>query len=102
MEPEPRPTGIGGSIGFGASREGARRVSLSGMAETREHRGRGATAKSPLEDRGPTWRERWRAMRNVPPFLRMVWGTHRGFVAGIVVLRLIRAFGPVATLWVGS
>jgi ATP-binding cassette, subfamily B, bacterial len=41
-------------------------------------------------------------MRNVPPFLRMVWGTHRGFVAGIVVLRLIRAFVPIATLWVGK
>jgi ATP-binding cassette, subfamily B, bacterial len=41
-------------------------------------------------------------MRNVPPFLRMVWGTHRGFVAGIVLLRLIRAFVPVATLWVGK
>jgi ATP-binding cassette subfamily B protein len=41
-------------------------------------------------------------MRNVPPFLRMVWRTHRGFVAGIVLLRLVRAFVPIATLWVGK
>jgi ATP-binding cassette, subfamily B, bacterial len=41
-------------------------------------------------------------MRNLPPFLRMVWETHRGYVAGIAALRLLRAFVPVATLWVGK
>ena len=41
-------------------------------------------------------------MRNLPPFLRMVWGTHRGMVAGICALRLLRAFVPVATLWIGK
>ena len=41
-------------------------------------------------------------MRNVPPFLRMVWETHRGYVAGIALLRLLRAFIPIATLWVGK
>lgn len=50
----------------------------------------------------PTWAQRWRAMRNLPPFLRMVWQTHRGYVAGIAVLRLLRAFIPIATLWVGK
>jgi ATP-binding cassette subfamily B protein len=43
-----------------------------------------------------------RAMRNVPPFLRMVWETHRGYVTGISLLRLLRAFIPLATLWVGK
>ncbi|HEX7243476.1 MAG TPA: ABC transporter ATP-binding protein [Longimicrobiaceae bacterium] len=41
-------------------------------------------------------------MCNLPPFLRMVWHTHRGYVAGIAVLRLLRAFIPIATLWVGK
>jgi len=41
-------------------------------------------------------------MRNLPPFLRMVWQTHRGYVAGIAVLRLLRAFVPIATLWAGK
>ncbi|HEX2095455.1 MAG TPA: ABC transporter ATP-binding protein [Longimicrobiaceae bacterium] len=41
-------------------------------------------------------------MRNLPPFLRMVWRTHRGYALGIAALRLVRAFVPVATLWVGK
>ena len=41
-------------------------------------------------------------MRNVPPFLRMVWGTHRGYTLGIGSLRLLRAFVPLASLWVGK
>jgi ATP-binding cassette subfamily B protein len=41
-------------------------------------------------------------MRNLPPFLRMVWGTHRGYAAGIGMLRLLRAFVPLATLWIGK
>jgi ATP-binding cassette subfamily B protein len=41
-------------------------------------------------------------MRNVPPFLRMVWGTHRGYTAGIAALRLLRALVPIVTLWVGK
>ena len=41
-------------------------------------------------------------MRNVPPFLRMVWQTHRGYTLGIALLRLLRAFVPLASLWVGK
>jgi ATP-binding cassette, subfamily B, bacterial len=50
----------------------------------------------------PTWAQRLRAMRNLPPFLRMVWRTHRGYVAGIATLRLLRAFVPIASLWAGK
>ncbi len=49
-----------------------------------------------------TWRERARALRYVPPLVRLVWQTHRGYTATIVVLRLTRAFVPVATLWIGK
>ena len=41
-------------------------------------------------------------MRNLPPFLRMVWETHRGYTAAIAVLRLLRAFVPLASLWIGK
>src|SRR3954452_25296362 len=69
------------------------------MAEARQHVGR--RARSPAE-KPPSWGERLRAMRNLPPFLAMVWRTHRGMVAGICALRLVRAFVPRATLWGGK
>ncbi|HET7585594.1 MAG TPA: ABC transporter ATP-binding protein [Gemmatimonadaceae bacterium] len=54
------------------------------------------------EEREPTWRERLAALRYVPPLLRMVWQTSRALSVGMVALRLVRAFVPVATLWVGK
>jgi ATP-binding cassette subfamily B protein len=50
----------------------------------------------------PTWREHVSALRYIPPLIRLVWQTHRGFTAATVVLRLARAFVPLATLWVGK
>jgi ATP-binding cassette, subfamily B, bacterial len=44
-------------------------------------------------------RERLEALRYLPQLVRLVWQTHRGFTAAMVVLRLVRAFVPVATLW---
>src|SRR4051794_16206469 len=85
-------------VGAGAAC-GARGYSHA-MAE-RMMRG-GRRARSPITEKGPSWGERLRAMRNLPPFLRMVWGTHRGMVAGICALRLLRAFVPIATLWIGK
>ena len=41
-------------------------------------------------------------MRNVPPFLRLIWQTHRGYLIGIGILRLLRSLVPVASLWVGK
>lgn len=50
----------------------------------------------------PNWRERRRALRYVPALLRMVWQTHRGYTATMLLLRVVRAFVPLATLWVGK
>ena len=50
----------------------------------------------------PTWRERVEAFQYVPAFLRLVWGTHRGYAFSMLVLRLGRAFVPVSALWVGK
>ncbi len=56
----------------------------------------------PNPDEAPTWPERFAVMRNVLPLLRMVWQTHRGYTASMALLRLLRAFIPIATLWVGK
>ncbi len=50
----------------------------------------------------PSWRERLAALRYVPPLVRLVWETHRGYTIGMAILRLARAFVPIATLWIGK
>jgi ATP-binding cassette subfamily B protein len=57
--------------------------------------------RDPRKD-SPSWRERIAALQYVPPLLRLVWQTHRGYTVAMIVLRLLRAFIPVATLWVGK
>ena len=69
------------------------------MAQGRRHAGQ---RRRSLEEGPPGWGERLRALRNLPPFLRMVWETHPGYLTGIALLRLLRAFVPLATLWVGK
>jgi ATP-binding cassette subfamily B protein len=49
-----------------------------------------------------TWREKFRALRSLPPFLRLVWETNRGYATTIVLLRLLRATIPIATLWIAK
>jgi ATP-binding cassette subfamily B protein len=34
--------------------------------------------------------------------VRLIWGTHRGYAAAIVLLRLLRAAVPVVTLWIAK
>src|SRR4051812_26844187 len=63
-------------------------------------RGRRGRGQEPEEL--PPLRERLKALRYVPPLLRMVWETHRGYAAAILVLRICRAFIPLGTLWVGK
>ena len=50
----------------------------------------------------PTIRQRVKALRYIPPFVRLVWETHRGYTVSMMALRLLRAFVPVAVLWVGK
>src|SRR5665213_310884 len=47
-------------------------------------------------------RERVGALRNLPPFLRMVWRTSPPLAVSTAVLRLGRALLPVATLYIGK
>ncbi|MRX51610.1 ATP-binding cassette domain-containing protein [Paracoccus sp. S-4012] len=47
-------------------------------------------------------RERFAALRNVPPFLRLVWLTSPGLTLALVALRLARALMPVTALWIAK
>jgi ATP-binding cassette subfamily B protein len=47
-------------------------------------------------------RERFVALRNLPPFLRELWNTSPPLLLANLVLRLVRALLPIATLFVGK
>ena len=47
-------------------------------------------------------RERFGALRNIPPFLKLVWQTSPALATATLVLRLVRALLPVLTLFVGK
>ena len=49
-----------------------------------------------------TLRERFGALRNLPPFLKLVWQTSPALTLATLLLRLTRAVLPVATLFVGK
>jgi len=53
-------------------------------------------------ERAPGWREKIIATRYALLLIRMVWQTHRPYTITMAILRLLRAFIPVATLWVGK
>jgi ATP-binding cassette subfamily B protein len=49
-----------------------------------------------------SWRERFGALRNLPPFLKLVGKTSPGLAAASAASRILRALLPVATLYVGK
>ncbi|KQU46961.1 ABC transporter ATP-binding protein [Sphingomonas sp. Leaf339] len=55
-----------------------------------------------MPPRPTTWRERLGALRNLPPFLAMVWRTSRLLTSTTLAVRLVRALLPIATLFVGK
>src|SRR5260370_12258439 len=50
----------------------------------------------------PTWAARLEALKYVPPLLRLVYETHPGYTMAILALRAVRAFVPLAVLWIGK
>ena len=69
--------------------------------------GRATGAPAPLggghqPPQARTLRERFGALRNLPPFLALVWQTSHALTIGTLALRLVRALLPVATLFVGK
>jgi ATP-binding cassette subfamily B protein len=49
-----------------------------------------------------SWGERFGALRNVVPFLKLIWKTSPSLTGSVLFLRLLRALLPVATLYVGK
>lgn len=57
---------------------------------------------SPSTITASSFRERVGALRNLRPFLAMVWATSPSLTAATIALRLVRALLPVATLYIGK
>jgi ATP-binding cassette subfamily B protein len=49
-----------------------------------------------------SWKERLEALRYIPALFRLIWRTHRGYTAAMMVLRVVRSIVPVTTFWVGK
>jgi ATP-binding cassette, subfamily B, bacterial len=64
--------------------------------------GRTGAGRREAEPPAKSVRERLGALRHLPPFLRGIWDTSPGYTAANIVLRLVRALLPVATLYVGK
>lgn len=56
----------------------------------------------PSTDDKPTVRERFAALRYLPPLFRLVWRTSPAMLTGSIILRGVRALIPLATLYVGK
>jgi ATP-binding cassette subfamily B protein len=50
----------------------------------------------------PSLKERFGALKNLPPFLREIWATSRALTLASLGLRLVRALLPIVTLYVGK
>jgi len=73
------------------------------MARQKNEGGRDPTpgAEAPAAA-GTSLKERVGALKNLRPFLGMVWRTSRPLTAASLLLRLVRAVLPVVTLYVGK
>ncbi len=57
---------------------------------------------APKPDKAVTWRDRVRALANIPPLLRMVWNTSPWLASSTLLLRMVISVLPVAQLWIGK
>lgn len=55
-----------------------------------------------IEKEKNTFRQQFSALKNIPPFFRMIWGTSKSMTIANVVLRFIKAALPLAILYVGK
>ena len=49
-----------------------------------------------------SFKEQFVALKNLPPFFKLIWNTHKGMSLGNAVLRLFKSAIPLAILWVGK
>ncbi len=59
-------------------------------------------AAAPGTDARPSLRDRFHALRNIPPFLKQIWATSPLLTLFTLGLRLVRALMPVVTLYIGK
>ncbi len=64
--------------------------------------GAGMRRRPRADDKPVSWKERLEALRYVPALFRLIWRTHRGYTAAMIVLRVARSVVPVMTFWVGK
>jgi ATP-binding cassette, subfamily B, bacterial len=67
--------------------------------------GRTGPTPAPSRDSAPppkSLRERFGALRNLPPFLKLIWQTSPWLTLSDLSLRLLRALLPVVTLFIGK
>lgn len=64
--------------------------------------GGGGGGRRHFNEQQATRRERIAALKYLPPLARLIWQTHRGYTVSMMLLRIIRAFVPIATFWVGK
>ncbi|RME98672.1 MAG: ABC transporter ATP-binding protein, partial [Bacteroidetes bacterium] len=50
----------------------------------------------------PSWREQFAALRQLPPFFRLVWQSSPGLTIATALLRLAKSVLPLALLYVGK
>ena len=50
----------------------------------------------------PSLRERFDALRNLPPFLRQIWAASPALTIASLGLRIVRALMPIVTLYIGK
>ena len=62
----------------------------------------GASARNQRYGGELNLRESFKALRHLPPFLRMIWETNKAMTIGNVALRLLKAGIPVSSLYVGK
>jgi ATP-binding cassette subfamily B protein len=61
-----------------------------------------ASSKRKNKNEEVSFKEQFAALKNLPPFFKMIWETHRGMTLANVLLRLLKAAIPLAILWVGK
>ncbi len=64
--------------------------------------GAGLRRRQRTDEEPVSWQERLQALRYVPALFRLIWRTHRGYTAAMIVLRVVRSVVPVTTFWVGK
>ncbi len=64
--------------------------------------GAGMRRRPRADEKPVSWKERVEALRYVPALFRLIWRTHRGYTAAMIVLRVARSVVPVMTFWVGK